>query len=84
MKLLRVLAKYRGSPLLVPCLAPIALHRLHDEGVYSWRDWLALFKSGFRQVINPRTDHPLEELVALSRALDRAEQPWWRRWLARR
>jgi hypothetical protein len=85
MKLLRHLAQHRRFPPLLPCLGPIALlRRLEKEGVYSWRDWPGLLTSGVRQVITPRTDHPLEELVAFTRALDRAERPWWRRWLGRR
>jgi hypothetical protein len=81
-KLLDHLAHHRSFPPLVTCLAPIALLRhLEKEGAYSWRDWPALLMSGVRQAINPRTDHPLEELVAFSRAQDRAERgPWWRRW----
>jgi hypothetical protein len=85
MKLLRHLAQHRSFPPLVPCLGPVALlRRLETDGAYSWRDWPALLMSGVRQVINPRTSHPLEQLVALTRALDRAERhPWWRRWLGR-
>jgi hypothetical protein len=85
MKLLRHLAQHRRFPPVVPCLQPIALlRRLEKDGAYSWRDWPALLRSRGRQVINPRTDHPLEEMVTLTRALDRAERgPWWRRWFGR-
>jgi len=85
MRLLRHLAQHRRFPPLIPCLSPLALlRRLEKDGAYSWRDWLSLLRSGVRQVINPRTNHPLEELVALTRALDRDERrPWWRRWLGR-
>jgi hypothetical protein len=85
MKLLRHLAQHLRFPPLIPCLGPLALlRRLEKDGAYSWRDWPALFMSGVRQVTNPRTNHPLEELVALTHALDRAERgPWWRRWSGR-
>lgn len=84
--LLRHLERHRRFPPAVPCLRPVALlRRLEKDGAYTWRDWPGLFGSGMRQIINPRTTHPLEELVALTRALDRAERPaWWRRWLGSR
>ena len=82
LRLLRHLRHHRRFPPSIPCPSPVALlRRLEKDGAYSWRDWPDLFRSGVREVRNPRTTHPLEELVALTRALDRAERPpWWRRW----
>jgi hypothetical protein len=85
MRLLRHLRSHRRFPPSLPCLSPVALlRRLEKDGAYSWRDWPDPFRSAVRQVRSPRTTHPLEELVALTRVLDRAERPpWWRRWFGR-
>jgi len=81
-KLLRHLKGHRAYPPKVHCVSPRQLVAcLEKSGVVSWRDLLKYLPLYARQVRKPQTSHPLEDLVTMTRHLDKAERrARWKRW----